>query len=606
MSHLKFDTRDWKFILHEQYDLKQLLGLKKYADFDIETLDTVADEGIKFAVDVVAPINGPGDAEGCKVADGRVTTPKGYAEAWKKLGANGWNGAIHTPEYGGQGLPLFAMMPVFEAMNGAGQAFFMYSQLTSGAAHLVENFGSEKLKKLYCEKMYTGAWGGTMCLTEPGAGSAVGDLVTTAELMPDGRYSLEGTKIYISGGDADFYGNVVHLVLARVKGDPAGIKGVSLFAVPRHWVNDDGSIGEFNNAYVESIEHKMGINGSATCQLSFGNRAPTYGYMVGEPCSGIVYMFQLMNEARIMCAVQASALANASYQQAVAYAKDRKQGGDVTDLAGASVEIIRHPDVRRNLMLMKAYAEGTRALIARAAWAADFSMSSDSESEKENYHNMLDLMIPIVKAYSTDKSFRTTELGIQVFGGYGYCRDYPMEQYMRDVKITSIYEGTNGIQALDLLGRKMRLKGGALFMQYVMELSQFVEQHKGHSVLGVASETLGEAQGALGEVAFWLSSQPRAAVANTLLQATPFLELFGDVMVGHMLMQQAVLASSKLEAKLGRPSATREEREADADVNYYAGKIDVARFFVNEVVSFAKNRARAMTTGVNVANEMVW
>jgi alkylation response protein AidB-like acyl-CoA dehydrogenase len=605
-SHLIFDRRDWKFILTEQFDLPKLLKNARFSDFDAETIEQIVDEGVRFAVDVVAPINTPGDVEGCKVENGFVTAPKAYGPVYRELCAAGWPQSIHSAEFGGQQIPLFALAPVFEAMNGACQAFFMYTQLTGGAGHLIETFGSDKLKKLFVEKMYSGVWGGTMCLTEPNAGSAVGDLKTSAQPVGDGRYLIEGNKIFISGGDADFYGNVCHLVLARVKGDPAGIKGVSLFVVPKYWVNDDGSLGEFNHAYVEGIEHKMGINGSSTCQLSFGARGPTYAYMVGEPCSGIVYMFQLMNEARVMCGVQGNALANAAYQRAVAYAKDRKQGPEVENLAGESVEIIRHPDVRRNLMLMKCYSEGCRSLIAASSWWTDVSSFGDDPAEREHAQNMLDLMVPIVKAYSTDKGFKVTELGVQVYGGYGYCRDYPMEQYLRDVKIASIYEGTNGIQALDLLGRKMRLKGGALFMQYVMELSQFVEANRSTEGLGDTIAVLGEAQQALGEVAFWLASLGKAGVRHALLQATPFLELFGDVAVGHQIAHQAVIAAGKLKERIGSATATAAQRAEDPEVAFYAGKLDSARFFASEVVMLVPAKARAIQRSSTAANDMVW
>ena len=299
---------------------------------------------------------------------------------------------------------------------------------------------------------------------------------------------------------------------------------------------------------MHEAEHKLGINGSATCQLSFGADGPTQGWLIGEQSQGMRYMFQMMNEARIECGLQGVSIANAAYQQALAYAKDRVQGPDLEDLKGSSVPIIQHPDVRRNLMIMKAYAEGTRALIARAALYADFAhYNGDERSE-----NLLEMMTPIVKAYSTDKGFKVAELAVQVFGGYGYTRDYPVEQYLREVKIASIYEGTNGIQALDLVGRKMRMKGGAVFMEYVQDLARFIGLLDEHEELSGLKSALQRAQGALGEVAFFISGTAKGDIKQAMLQATPFLELFGDVMVGHQLAEQAHVALTKLRRRWGR------------------------------------------------------
>lgn len=601
MSHLIFDRRDWKFIMHEQLGFDRLLDVPAFKDFDMETFDAILDEAAKFATEKIAPINKVGDEQGCKLVDGRVQTPEGYAQVWQEMREQGWNGAAHSEAFGGQGLPYSIVLAIHDAFNGACQAFAMYQGLTSGAGHLIETFGSDALKQKYVARMYSGEFGGTMCLTEPQAGTMVGDATTSATPRDDGSYSIEGNKIFISGGDADFYQNTVHMVLARVKGDPAGTKGLSLFVVPRVLVGDDGSLGALNNVEVTGLEHKMGINGSATCSISFGADGPTQGWLIGEQGEGLPYMFQMMNEARIECGLQGASLANASYQQALAYAKDRKQGPDLEDLKGDSVEIINHPDVRRNLMIMKAYAEGCRALLAQAAICADLAHYGGDEEAQD----MVDLLTPIAKAYPTDKGFKVTELGVQVFGGYGYIKEYPVEQYLRDVKIASIYEGTNGVQALDLLGRKMRQKGGALFMTYVQQLAGFLGTLDGHDALGPVKEYLTAAQGALGEVAFWISSTARGDRKLAMLQATPFLELFGDVMVGHQLAHQARVASEKLTAKIGTATPTVEQQAADRDVAFYAGKIASARFFASEVLLYAPAKARAMTSGERAALDVV-
>ncbi|MBU6161075.1 MAG: acyl-CoA dehydrogenase C-terminal domain-containing protein [Myxococcales bacterium] len=596
MSHLKFDKRDWQFILRDQHPLKDILALKQFADYDMETCEAVLTEGVKFAVDRIAPTHTIGDREGCEAIGGRVRTPAVFSQLWKEYSEAGWIGVSMATDFGGQGLPTLLASAVFEAHTAANQSFHMFAGLTSGAAHLIESFGSDALKNLYVERMYTGKWGGTMCLTEPQAGSAVPDLTTTAVPVDEaaGVYGITGTKIFISGGDADFYENVIHLVLARRKGDPEGTRGISLFVVPRVLVDAQGKLGAHNHVLVERIEEKLGIHGSPTCQISFGADGQTIGYLVGEPGKGLPYMFQMMNEARVACGLQGVAQANAAFQQALSYARDRRQGPDLNALEGKSVEIINHPDVRRNLMLMKAFSEGTRALVAQAAFWNDMALHGDDPELRAKYQDLADLATPVVKAYSTDKAFRVTELAVQVFGGYGYTKDYPVEQYLRDCKIASIYEGTNGIQAMDLLGRKMRLKSGALFMTYIQELGSFIEANASTPGLEKAFELLQKAQGIVGETAFWFSGTARQNIKAAMLQATPFLELFGDLMVGHQLLQQAAIAARQLTARVGTTEVTREQRLADTEVAFLAAKLDTARFFAFEVLLLASGKARSI------------
>jgi len=607
MSHLIFDRRDWKFLLYEHLHVEQLLEFEAFADYDVAMFEQIADEGIKLAIDKLAPMNAIGDHEGCKAVNGTVETPQVYNDLWPEYAASGWIAPNFSPEFGGMGLPFSVVAPASEAFSAACQAFHMYGGLSAGAGHLIQNFGNDDLKSRFIEKMYTGEWGGTMCLTEPGAGSAVGDAVTTATPVDgeDGVYHIEGAKIFISGGDATFYKNVVHLVLARRKGDPAGIKGISLFAVPKYDVDAAGNKGEFNFVNVTRIEEKMGIHGSATCQMAFGDGGPSRGYLVGEACNGIIYMFQMMNEARIACGVQGVAQANAAYQQALAYAKDRKQGPDLEAMGGPSVEIINHPDVRRNLMKMKAIGEGSRALAARGALWADIAHHHPDEGERTRANDLLDLATPIIKAWSTDRGFHATELGVQIFGGYGYTKEYPAEQYLRDVKIASIYEGTNGIQALDLLGRKMRMKGGALFMTYIQELGTFIEKNKATEGLESVFGALGKAQQNVGEVAFWISSNAKKNIRLAMMQATPFLELFGDVMVGHMLAEQAVIATAKLQELAGTATPSVQQQQDSDEIAFYAGKIATAKFFAAEFLGLARSKAKVMMSGETAALDVV-
>ena len=488
MADYLVDFRDVQFVLYEMLGVDKLCEREKYQDFNKEIMDMVLEQGLKFSKEILAPINDVADKEGCKFEDGKVSMPQCFHDAYKQYCEGGWAGISSSPDFGGQGMPSAIGIAVAEFFIGSCCSFGMTPGLSRGSAGLIESFGSDELKAIYCEKMYTGEWAGTMCLTEPQAGSAVGDLKTTAKKKGD-DWIINGTKSFITSGDHDLTENIIHLVLARTEGAPAGIKGISLFVVPKFRVNDDGSLGELNDVVCGNIEHKMGIHASSTCTLNFGDNDACVGYLVGEECAGIKCMFQLMNEARIGVGMQGMGQAGAVYMGALAYAKERIQGVEITEMRNVDaprVPIIDHPDIRRMLMLMKAYTEGCRALLYQTAYYVDLAETAADEEEKEGYEMMIDLLTPICKAYSTDVAFRVSEWGIQVLGGYGYCSEYPMEQYMRDIKILSIYEGTNGIQALDLLGRKIAMKGGMLFMKYVMELNDFIEANKEHARVGAS------------------------------------------------------------------------------------------------------------------------
>lgn len=606
MSHLLFDKRDWNFILHDQLNIAQMLEWEAFADFDAEIFQTIIDEGVRFSLERIAPVNEVGDREGCTVVDGAVKVPKAYHPVYKEYVKAGWLGLTHSPEFGGQGVPRIVATPVSESASGACMAFAMYGGLTHAAAHLIENFGNDELKSTYVENMYAGIWSGTMCLTEPSAGSEVGDLRTRARRQDDGTFLIDGQKIFISGGDSDLVDNVIHLVLARIEGDPEGTKGISLFVVPKYHVGADGSVGESNNVSLVGIEHKMGINGSATCQLNFGENGPCVGYLVGEERNGMRYMFQMMNEARIACGEQGVSQANAAYQQALQYARDRNQGKDITSPGGGSVSILRHPDVRRNFMLMKAYAEGTRCLIAQAAFWSDEAKHAPTEEQRVRAQDRLELITPIAKAYSTDKAFKVCELAVQILGGYGFLEDYPIEQYLRDTKITSLYEGTNGIQAMDLLGRKMRMKGGQLFMGYMQDLGAFVAENKENADVAGALKGLKGGMAALSQCAQWLMQTAGQDIELAMQQATPYLEIFGDVMVGHQLTQQAVIAAKKLNEIHGSTQVSAEDRAENEELKYLAGKIDTAVFFAAEVLSLAAGKANALTSGDQSVKQMVF
>jgi len=577
VSHYHLDRRDVEFVLFEQLQLEKLLNLPKYSEYSKEIFDMVLGEAQKIAMDVLAPMNEPADKEGCRLEDGQVKIPKIFHDAYEKYKAGGWVAPHAKVEWGGQGMPVSLYLAATEFFFGACTSFLFYPGLTASAAHVVELFGSDLVKKNYVEKMYSGDWTGTMCLTEAGAGSAVGDLLTSATPNDDGTYNVVGTKIFISAGDHDMAENIGHLVLARVKGDPAGIKGISLFLVPKIWVKDDGSLGEANDVTIPSIEHKMGINACSTCVINFGDEGKCRGYLIGKRMKGIVAMFHMMNEARIVTGAQGMALGNAAYQSALLYAKERVQGTDISNMKDADaprVTIDKHPDVKRMLATMKAYSEGLRALILKSAYLLDMSESIDDPVEAARLRGVLELLTPICKAYCTDKGFKVTELAIQTYGGYGYIREYPVEQYMRDVKIASLYEGTNGIQAMDLLGRKLPMKNGMVFMNFLGVIGDFIDANKAHPVLGGAVLLLEKAKNKLGEVSYGFAMSGQSDPDYPMLHAVNFLEMMGNVVVGHLLIEGGIIAAGKL------PDA----KEGSSDAVYYSNKVKTAQFFATNIL----------------------
>jgi len=592
LNWYRADLRDLRFVLFEHLGLGALLERPTYAEWGPDEVAMVLDETYRFARDVLGPLNGSGDREGCRLEDGQVRTPAGFREAWKKLYEAGWK-SLGAPEaYGGQGAPAVLQMMSEELLSGANTAFNMYPALTIGAADLIETFGDEGQKERFARRMFTGEWAGTMCLTEPAAGSDVGAAVTSAKKRPDGCYDIKGTKIYISGGDHDLTDNIVHLVLARVDGAPPGTKGLSLFAVPKRRIADDGSLGEGNDVAVASIEHKMGINGSSTAVLQFGENDGCVGELLGpEEHRGIRQMFQMMNYARIGVGVQGLGLASAAYLNALEYAKDRVQGPSVQDFkdpTAPKVPIIQHPNVRRSLLDMKARVEGIRALIAKVALHGDWAKElAGQDDDRAAYHQgQVDLLTPIVKAYASDQAFRIAEAAIQVYGGAGYLEDYPVEQYARDSKIFSIYEGTNAIQAMDLVGRKLGQRGGANTQALLGDLGAFVAAQKGHEAIGEEVRLLGGAQEAVSGVAMqFLGWFQAGEVARVPLHAEAFLELMSELVVGWLLLEQAEIASRK-----------RSEADA-ADRAFYDGKLHAARYFARNVLADLPARAKSLVAG---------
>ncbi len=594
MSDYRIDRRDVDFTLYEQLDLEGLADLPRYRQFDAQTFDMVLDNAQRFAVEQLAPVSAAADEQGCKLEDGQVQVPELYESLYTRFCEMGLFAPVHSPEYGGMGLPHTLGVALIELLFGAHPSFMSTPGLTASAAHLIEEFGTDEDVDTYCERMFTGQWAGTMCLTEPQAGSALGEL-TTAATPVDGEdyYQVRGNKIFITNGDQQLTDNIVHLVLARVQGDPEGTRGISLFIVPKYRVNDDGSLGERNDVTVTNIEEKMGIHASPTCSLSFGDEGDCRGWLVGERCDGLKYMFQMMNEARIVTGLQGVAIGNAAFQDALAYAKERKQGPKVTDRGDdkQAVPIIEHPDVRRNLMIMKAYGEGIRALGYNTAHISDIALYGEDEQQKEHAEDLLELLTPVCKAFCSDIGFKMTELAMQVFGGYGYIKEYGVEQKMRDVKIASLYEGTNGIQALDLLGRKMRQKGGARFMTWMQQTTQFLSELTDDDTFGEMAGKVDAAKNSLAEAAMGFQAQGKQDPEYPLLHATPFLRMFGHVEAARLLLKQATIARQKLEAIWEDSGIDPDDEEgrrqlvsSNEQVRYYENKVDTAAFFIHQLL----------------------
>lgn len=572
----KVDIDDVEFVFFDQLRAHERLAtVEDYSELDEETYRATLREIKRMAEEVLHPVDHNGDKQGCSLDDeGNVTTPDGYREAWQRLAEGGWVAVSGPPELGGSGMPRIITLLCNEIFHSGCMAFMMYPGLTGAAGRMVEAFGSEAQRQLVTTKLYSGEWSGTMCLTEAGAGSSVGDNRCKAVPLEgeDGTFLLEGEKIFISGGDNDMVENIIHLVLARTPGSPEGTKGLSLFLVPKYEFDAEGTIGERNGAKVVGIEHKMGINGSATCVLALGAEKPCKGWLIGKERQGIELMFQMMNEARIGVAGQGAATCNSAYQYAVQYASERVQGTTLMrtrDAEAKRVTIIEHPDVRRMLMTLQVVAATTRAACMRVAFDEDVAHAEGDTKTAEKLRRRMDLLIPVLKAHCTDLAFEMSSMAVQVYGGYGFIKEYPVEQLVRDSKIQAIYEGTNGIQAMDLLGRKMRINGGALFMEWMAD-AQMVLQEAGKEGFGAQAGAIQRAIGQLGASAMHLGKLAGDRKVDTaFLQAVPFLKTFGYTVLAMEALDQARVAK-KLIAKHGeeRPLWVRKVAGLDFYVNH--------------------------------------
>ena len=602
MSDYQVDLRDIRFNLYDFLDVGALTNEDRYADYDAELFDDVINAAYTLAREQLAPLNDVGDQTELVFEEGRVKLPKGFQHAYDTFVESGWHAMSVPLDHGGQGMPLALYAAVQDIFIGANVSFLFTPGLSTGALNMLLEFGTPDQIAAYCEPMVEGKWSGTMCLTEANAGTAVPDLRSSAVAIQDrdGYYKIKGQKIFISAGDQDLTENIVHMVLARVPGD----EGISLFIVPRLRPVAGGEL-EYNDVATVGIEEKLGIHASPTCTLSFGDEDDCEGWLLGERGKGLKCMFRMMNEARIAVGLQAVGLSNAAYQMAVAYAKERIQGVRLKDMRNPDAErvaIIEHPDVRRMLMQMKATAEGNRAVAFYASYCEDRARVAADEKTAQKWHHQLEILTPIVKAWCSDEAFRAAEIGVQVLGGYGYCREYGMEQILRDVKIASIYEGTNGIQALDLLGRKLTRGGGVMLMSMLNQINGFLNGPAKEGALAAEVAAVAKARDAVAKTAMGFAVRGKKGdMEYSTLHATPFLQMFGDMIVGWLLVRQGELAHTLLGARLDALGVAadaenlRDVLAEDPEARFLHGKVQTAKFFAHQVLP--RVRARMASIG---------
>ncbi|HEV3396340.1 MAG TPA: acyl-CoA dehydrogenase C-terminal domain-containing protein [Xanthobacteraceae bacterium] len=563
---------DALFLLNDVFHIERYDNLPGFADASPDLLAAVLEEAAKFCGEVLAPLNRIGDKQGCKRhEDGSVTTPEGFADAFKRLVEGGWIGISCPPDFGGQGLPSVMTQLVSEFLASANMAFAMYAGLTQGAIAAIYVHGSPEQKATYLPNLIAGHWTGTMNLTEPHCGTDLGLLRAKAAPQPDGSYKITGTKIFISAGEHDLAPNIVHLVLARIEGAPAGTKGISLFVVPKFLVNPDGSLGARNGVSCGSIEEKMGIHANSTCVMNFD--AAT-GWLIGEANRGLNAMFVMMNEARLGVGVQGLAVSEVAYQNAAAYAKERLQGRSISGVKfpdKPADPIIVHPDVRRSLMNMKAFNEAARALVMWTALQADLAHRSEDEKTRQSADDHMGLLTPVIKGVLTDQGFANTVAAQQIYGGHGYIAEHGMEQFVRDSRIAMIYEGANGIQGLDLVGRKLGKDGGRAVMAFFNEVQTFIKEHAGEEMKPYVGP-LADALGHLQQATMWFMQNARANPDNAGAGGTDYMHLFGLVALGYMWCRMAEAAHGKLKAG------------ADGAASRLNAKLVTGRFFMERML----------------------
>ncbi len=608
MAQQIVDRRDVQFALYEQLDIEQLTKNKQYADLGKKIFDMVIAEARSLAIKEFLPTLVDADREGCVFENGGVRLPASFHRVYKLIKEGEWISLSDSPEAGGQGMPLIMSTVVMEMFHGANTAMAAFPMLSHGAGKLVEVFGTDKQKELFLGKMYTGEWGGTMALTEPEAGSDVGALTTSAVKNSDGTYSLTGNKIFISAAEHDLTENIINPVLARIEGAPKGSAGISLFIVPKIWVNDDGSLGEPNDIICTGIEEKIGLHGGPTCSLTLGGKGNCRGFLLGKENRGLNAMFHMMNEERLSVAIQALGIASAAYLHSVNYAGERIQGKHLTkmqDPDAPSVTIINHPDIKRTLTWMKAQIEGNRSLSYYVAQLIDKVGVTQNSEEKEYYEDLISLLTPICKGYTTEKACEVCLQAIQVHGGYGACRDFPVEQLFRDIKITTIYEGTTGIQALDFLARKIGLKKGKVFKDLLNEIQKTIDRAQTIPELEKLAQSLSIASGKFGETALKLGQAARSPkVMAAFTCANPFLDAAGDIMLAWMLLWRAEVAFPKLSKILKGKEDIKKILGKNREAAFYDGQIKTARYFISSQLPITIGKMNAIMNLDEAAAEM--
>jgi len=587
MHEYQAPLTDMKFVLRELVDLQLLAQLPGFGDMTLDVADAVLDEAAKFAGGVLSPLNRSGDLEGVRWQEGQVLTAAGWKQAYTRFAADGW-GALSCPaEFGGQNLPRALSALVEEMWNGANMAFALCPMLTRGAIDAIELRGTEAQRETYLPKMVSGEWTGTMNLTEPQAGSDLSAVRTRAVPDGDGRYRLTGQKIFITYGEHDLTGNIIHMVLARVAGAPEGVKGTSLFLVPKFLVNADGSLGERNDVHCVSIEHKLGIHASPTCVLSYGQNGGAIAELVGEENRGLEYMFIMMNAARYSVGLEGIGLSERAYQTALAYARERIQSTEAGVRGGPRVPIVRHPDVRRMLLLMKSQTEAMRALSVVVAVSLDAARLHPRAEERERHQAVADLMIPVIKGWCTENSVDIASLGVQVHGGVGFVEETGAAQFLRDARITPIYEGTTGIQANDLIGRKLARDGGRAAQLVITQMRALAGDLAAAPKLTEAAAAFSAAIDALERAIRYVVENYATDIRGVSVGAVPMLKLFGIVAGGWQLLRSALISQQRLAAPKG----------TGADAGFYEAKILTARFYSDHVLSQALGLSHSIVHG---------
>ncbi len=584
MADYSAPLRDMQFVLKEVFEVGKLWDSlpKAQANVDVDTADAILEEAAKIAANLIAPLNRTGDEEGCQWNDGVVTTPAGFKEAYQTFIEGGWCGLAGNPDFGGMGMPKMIGAQVEEMVQSANISFGLYPMLTAGACLAIDSHATAELKEKYLPNMYSGVWAGSMCLTEPHSGTDLGIIRTKAEPQADGSYSVTGTKIFITGGEHDLSDNIIHLVLAKLPDAPAGPKGISLFLVPKIMVDEDGSLADRNAVSCGSIEHKMGIKASATCVMNFDGAK---GWLVGELNKGLACMFTMMNYERLGVGVQGLAAAERSYQNAVEYARDRIQGrapSGVVATDKAADPIIVHPDVRRMLMTIRAMNEGSRAFSTYVAKYLDIAKFSEDAAEKQHADAMVALLTPVAKAFLTDRGLESAVHGQQVFGGHGYIREWGQEQLVRDVRISQIYEGTNGIQALDLMGRKVAANGGKFFELFANDVADFIEANRDQEDMLEFIEPLAGSIERLSDVTEYVLEtfvkDPNAVGAASV----EYLDLFGYVAFAYMWAMMVKVAGEKVSADTS---------------GFYDAKLKTARYYFSRILPKAISLVESIKSG---------